>query len=77
MRSPVSLREETVSDGAEKKRREKIGSKCPQCGKKRVFRSHRKNILEKFRSQFGRYPFRCHACGYRFFRELRSHGGDD
>lgn len=52
---------------------EYAGSYCPQCGKERVFPSHRKNFLERFRSRFGRFPFRCHACGYRFFKILRQH----
>jgi predicted RNA-binding Zn-ribbon protein involved in translation (DUF1610 family) len=73
MHSPTwSLREETVSEAGEKKRRSvKEGSECPQCGKKMVFRSHRKNILEKLRSKFGRYPFRCRACGHRYFRVIK------
>ncbi|MGA2962837.1 MAG: hypothetical protein ABSD96_14260 [Candidatus Korobacteraceae bacterium] len=69
---------ESVSDGAEKKRYSvKSSSECPKCGKKMVFRSHRKGFMEKLRSKFGKYPFRCHACGYRFFRtvERRSQEG--
>jgi len=27
--------------------------------------------MEKLRSQFGRYPFRCHACGHRFFETIQ------
>ena len=63
---------EAVNDGAEKQRHgEDKGSMCPQCGKLKVFRSRRKNFLEKLRSRFGRYPFRCHACGHRFFKKLK------
>jgi DNA-directed RNA polymerase subunit M/transcription elongation factor TFIIS len=50
---------------------ENDGSQCPKCGKERVFRSRRKSFLERLRSRFGRYPFRCHACGYRFFKVLK------
>ena len=73
MHNPACLlREETMNDGGEKKRSSvKEGMMCPLCGKKRAFRSHRKNIMEKLRSQFGRYPFRCHACGHRFFETIQ------
>jgi rubredoxin len=76
MHSPAFvLREETVSDRGEKKQYSaKEGWMCPQCGKARAFRSHRKNLLEKLRSRFGRrYPFRCRACGHRFFKVIEQH----
>jgi len=48
------------------------GVECPECGKLRVFRSRRKNLMEKLRSRlFGRYPFRCHACGFRFLMKYK------
>ena len=72
--SAFVLREETVSEEGEKKQYSpKEGSTCPHCGKNRVFRSHRKNLLEKLRSRFGHYPFRCRACGHRFFKVIERH----
>ena len=56
---------------------ESAGSYCPQCGKERVFPFSPENFLERFRSRFGRYPFRCHACGYRFFKILKRHKVDE
>ena len=66
------LREEAVNDGMEEARySQTTGSMCPRCGKEALFRSHRRNFLEKLRSRFGRYPFRCHACGHRFFKVIK------
>ena len=39
---------------------------CPKCQSTRVYRSHRRSPWEGLRSWLRYYPFRCHACDYRF-----------
>ena len=47
---------------------EMIGVPCPYCGDAKAFRSHRKGLIENLRSSWtGKFPFRCLACGARFF----------
>jgi hypothetical protein len=48
---------------------------CPACGSLRVFRSHRRHVSEIVRSWMGSYPYRCHGCQSRFFRN--EHGDGD
>ena len=39
---------------------------CPKCQSARVYRSHRRSRWEGLRSWFKVYPYRCHACDYRY-----------
>jgi len=72
MNSMERLPDKEVNGDVEKERREgDNASMCPRCGKIKLYRSRRKNFLERLRSRFGRYPFRCHACGHRFFKKLK------
>ena len=41
---------------------------CPQCGAKRVYRSHRRSFAERILSLAGMKIRRCHACGLRYTR---------
>lgn len=41
---------------------------CPECGSRKIQRSHRRNSLEKLAGKwFSRDPYRCESCGWRFF----------
>jgi rubredoxin len=41
---------------------------CPECGTRKIRRSHRRNFLEQLAGKwFSRDPYRCDACGWRFF----------
>jgi uncharacterized Zn finger protein len=40
---------------------------CPQCGDSKTHRSHRHGVVEHVVSVFRIYPYRCEACGQRFF----------
>jgi hypothetical protein len=40
---------------------------CPGCRSARIRRSHRRSMLERMLSAIGRWPYRCWACGRRFF----------
>lgn len=41
---------------------------CPECGSRKIQRSHRRNYLEKLAGKwFSRDPYRCESCGWRFF----------
>ena len=42
---------------------------CPRSGSQRMQKSHRVYLLERFRSLFGYYPYRCQECLSRFFRK--------
>jgi len=42
--------------------------KCKECGGAKVRRSHRAHIWETALSMIGLYPYRCHDCDARFFR---------
>lgn len=39
---------------------------CPRCGSPRVYRSHRKSLIEHLLSQVGAKVRRCHQCSHRF-----------
>jgi len=42
--------------------------RCPGCEEtQNIRRSHRRNIAERLLSLFGCRPFRCNACGLRFW----------
>jgi predicted RNA-binding Zn-ribbon protein involved in translation (DUF1610 family) len=41
---------------------------CPQCGAKRVYRSHRRSFAERILGLAGMKIRRCHACGLRYTR---------
>lgn len=41
---------------------------CPKCKADRAHRSHRRDLWESIVAQFAIYPYRCHACEYRFLR---------
>ena len=41
---------------------------CPRCGSPRVYRSHRRGLLERLLSLVGLKIRRCHACNLRFTR---------
>ena len=43
------------------------GQTCPECKSGRVFRSHRRTLVENIRSWWLTYPYRCHDCGARFW----------
>ncbi len=43
---------------------------CPECGSTSVRRSRRANATEMFRMMLGVYPFRCTACGARFWSNV-------
>jgi hypothetical protein len=40
---------------------------CPACTSARIWRSRRRDVLERMLSAIGCWPYRCQACGYRFF----------
>jgi uncharacterized Zn finger protein len=40
---------------------------CPNCGESKTHRSHRQGVVEQIVSVFRIYPYRCDACGHRFF----------
>lgn len=42
------------------------GLVCPSCGSKLVRRSMRRTFLDRLRSLFGRWPYRCQMCNMRF-----------
>jgi hypothetical protein len=50
---------------------------CPACGDSGVWRSHRRNALERLISLAGLYPFRCERCHCRFFRRSRGEVEDE
>jgi hypothetical protein len=39
---------------------------CPRCQSTRVFRRHRLARWQNWLSRLNYYPYRCHACNYRF-----------
>ena len=39
---------------------------CPECQSDRVYGSRCHGSIEKLKSRFVRFPYRCGACGYRF-----------
>ena len=43
---------------------------CPKCGSSSVRRSRRVNANEMSRMMLGVYPFRCNACGERFWASV-------
>jgi hypothetical protein len=44
---------------------------CPSCKSERVYPSRLRNIYERLRHALtGRRPFRCHACGWRRWRDV-------
>lgn len=45
---------------------------CPRCQSARVFRRHRLARWQNWLSRMNYYPYRCHACGYRFITKSRS-----
>jgi hypothetical protein len=48
---------------------------CPSCGSTRVYPSRLRNVIERVRRGFtGKQPYRCHACGWRRWREVLVHG---
>jgi predicted RNA-binding Zn-ribbon protein involved in translation (DUF1610 family) len=48
---------------------------CPHCGSSEVFRSHRRNAVEKYLLRaIGVRPFRCVNCDARFYRLSHSDG---
>lgn len=55
---------------------EKTRALCPACGRGRLRRSHRRNLLETLRSWFGVHPFRCPECQGRYFRTERKEHAD-
>lgn len=43
---------------------------CPSCGSARVYPSRLRNFFERVRHNVtDKQPFRCHACGWRRWRE--------
>ena len=42
---------------------------CPRCQSTRVFRRHRLTRWQNWLSRLNYYPYRCHACGYRFIAQ--------
>jgi hypothetical protein len=40
---------------------------CPKCNSNRVYRSHRRGIVDRLSCGLNRYPYRCHDCKHRFF----------
>jgi hypothetical protein len=48
--------------------------KCPACGSTRVFPSRLRNGFERLRQlATGKQPYRCHACEWRKWRDVRVH----
>jgi hypothetical protein len=45
---------------------------CPRCQSARVFRRHRLTHWQNWLSRLNYYPYRCHACGYRFTDKSQS-----
>ena len=44
---------------------------CPSCGSARVYPSRLRNLAERVRQNLtDKQPFRCHACGWRRWREV-------
>ena len=44
---------------------------CPACGSPRVYASRLRNLVERARAAVSeKQPYRCHACGWREWREL-------
>lgn len=39
---------------------------CPQCNSRLVRRSMRRTFMDRFRSVFGKWPYRCQMCHTRF-----------
>lgn len=51
---------------------------CPSCGSTRVYPSRLRNVLERVRQAVtDRQPYRCHACGWRDWREMQVHSAEE
>ena len=50
---------------------------CPHCGSSEIFRSHRRNAVERYLLRaIGVRPFRCVNCDARFYRLKHSDGSE-
>ena len=48
--------------------------KCPSCGSTRVYPSRLRGVLERLRQGLtDKQPHRCHQCGWRRWRDMRTH----
>jgi hypothetical protein len=48
---------------------------CQSCGSVRVYPSRLRNLYERVRQGLtDKQPYRCHACGWRTWCEVRVHG---
>jgi hypothetical protein len=48
--------------------------KCPACDSTRIYPSRLRNVFERLRQTMtDKQPYRCHACGWRKWREVRVH----
>jgi transposase-like protein len=48
--------------------------KCPSCGSTRVYPSRLRGLLERLRQEMTeKQPYRCHQCGWRRWRSMRTH----
>jgi len=51
--------------------------RCPSCGGHDVRRSHSQGMFDAFMSSFRKRPFRCRACGRRFYKYVPASGEPD
>ena len=51
--------------------------KCPNCGSHDTRKSLPRGVLDTFILMFGRWPYRCRKCSYRFIRKVPKHYAND
>ena len=49
---------------------------CPKCGEERAHRSHRSGVKDYFYRLFRMIPYRCRACGRRFYAYMAGEKSD-
>jgi len=53
-------------------------SHCPRCTGDKIYRSRRHGFLEHWiLPLFGRKPYRCVGCGYRYYRTRTVHAAEE